>query len=118
VSLSSSYPISNLIRNAKLQRNDFFIFDFQLIRHFKLIPFHSSLAGTPLVDGAESIRIWMVAVNVLNKQLRTGENVSAFTVGLGRWVNKMVNNITECLTETRSWKVFGNTFGRKIRHEN
>jgi hypothetical protein len=118
VSLSSSYPISNLIRNAKIQRNDFLIFDFQLIRHFKLIPCHSSLARTPLVDGAEIIRIWTVAVNVLNKQLRTGENVSAFTVGLGRCANKMVNNITECLTEPRTWKVFGNHYGRKIRHEN
>jgi hypothetical protein len=70
------------------------------------------------VDGADSIQIWTAALNVLNKQLRAGEKVSTFTVGLSRWAKKMVNNITECLTQPRTWEVFGNTYERKIRHEN
>lgn len=70
------------------------------------------------MDGAESIRIWTVAVNVQNKQLRTGEKFSAFTVGLGRWANKIINNVTECLTGPRTWEVFGDAYGRKVRHEN
>jgi hypothetical protein len=46
------------------------------------------------VDGADGIRIWTVAVSVLNKQLRAGEKVSAITVGLGIWANKMINNFS------------------------
>jgi hypothetical protein len=49
--------------------------------------------------------------------LRTAEKVSAFTVVLGRWANKMINNITECLTRPRTWEVFGSNYGRKIKHE-
>jgi len=52
-----------------------YIYDISRLR-VKLIPLHSSLAGTVLVEGAESIRIWTVAVNILNKQLRTGEKFS------------------------------------------
>jgi hypothetical protein len=59
-----------------------------------MLPCHSGLARTLLVDGADSIRIWTVAVNVLNKQLRTREKVSVFIVELGSWANKMINNVS------------------------
>jgi hypothetical protein len=61
------------------------------------------MTHTQPVGGADSIQIWMVAVKVLKKQLRTGEKFSAFSIGSCGWANKMIDNVMECYVGRTLW---------------
>jgi hypothetical protein len=41
------------------------------------------MARPPVADGGEGLRIWRVAVNILNKQSRTADKAWASDLGLG-----------------------------------
>jgi hypothetical protein len=48
----------------------------------KWVPCHHDVACPQVADGGDGIQMWRVAVNILNKQLRTADGV---VLHLGGW---------------------------------
>jgi hypothetical protein len=48
------------------------------------------MARPQVVDGADSLQIWRVAANILNKQSRTDDNGWPSSLGVGRGANNPV----------------------------
>jgi hypothetical protein len=43
--------------------------------HVKWVPCHHGMAHPQVADGGDGLQIWRVAVNILNKLLRTADGV-------------------------------------------
>jgi hypothetical protein len=66
----------------KFRRN--FLFNFRSSPHVKWAPcHHDSMACPQIADGGDAVRVWRVAVNILNKQSRTADNGWSSSLGLG-----------------------------------
>jgi hypothetical protein len=51
------------------------------------VPCHHGMAHPQVVDGGDDLRIWKVAVNILNKQSRTADMGWSSILGVGRGAN-------------------------------
>jgi hypothetical protein len=51
------------------------------------VPCHHGMARPQVVDGGDSLQIWRVAANILNKQPRTADKGWASILGVGRGAN-------------------------------
>jgi len=50
-------------------------------------PCHHGIACPRAADGGDGLQIWRIAVNVLNKQLRTADKGDSSSFGVGRGDN-------------------------------
>jgi hypothetical protein len=53
----------------------------------KWVPCHHGMALPQVADGGESLQIWRVAANILNKQSRTADKGWPSSSGVGRGAN-------------------------------
>jgi hypothetical protein len=51
--------------------------------HVGWVPCHHGMAHPRVADGGDSLQIWRVAVNILNKQLQTADKGWSSSLGLG-----------------------------------
>jgi hypothetical protein len=58
------------------------------LSHVRWVPCHNSMARPQVADGGNSLQIWKVAANILNKQSRTPDKGWSSSLGVGRGVNK------------------------------
>jgi hypothetical protein len=54
-------------------------------------PFHHGVARAWVVGGGDSLQIWRVVVNVLNKQLWTANKGWSFSMGVGQGANNSLS---------------------------
>jgi hypothetical protein len=52
--------------------------------HVKWVPCHHGMACPQVADGGDSLQIWRVAANILNKQLQTADWGWPSSLGVGR----------------------------------
>jgi hypothetical protein len=52
--------------------------------HVKWVPCHHGMARPQVADGGESLQIWRVAANILNKKSRTADKGWPSSLGVGR----------------------------------
>jgi hypothetical protein len=52
---------------------------------YKYVPCHHSVACPQVADGEDSLQILSIAVNIMNKQLRTADKGWSSNLGVG-WV--------------------------------
>jgi hypothetical protein len=61
--------------------------EIKLCSHVKGVPCHHGMGRTQVADEAGDLQIWRVAVNILNKQLRTGDKGWSSSLWVGRGAN-------------------------------
>jgi hypothetical protein len=57
------------------------------VAHVRWVPWHHSMACPQVADGRDSLQIWRVAVNILNKQSWTTDKGCSSSFGFGHGVN-------------------------------
>jgi hypothetical protein len=55
--------------------------------HVRWVPCHRGVARPPVADGGDTLQIWRVSTNILNKQSRTADNGWSSCLGFGRGDN-------------------------------
>jgi hypothetical protein len=58
-----------------------------MFHHVKWVPCHHVVARPQVVDRGDSLQIWRVVANILNKQSRTTDRGWLSSLGVGRGVN-------------------------------
>jgi hypothetical protein len=51
------------------------------------VPCHHSMARPQVADGGNTLQVWRVAANILNKQSRTADKRWSSSLGVGRGAN-------------------------------
>jgi hypothetical protein len=55
--------------------------------HVRWVPCHHGMARPQVADREDTLQIWRVATNILNKQSRTADKGWPSTLGVGRGAN-------------------------------
>jgi hypothetical protein len=55
--------------------------------HVRWVPCHRGMARPQVADGGDALQVSRIAVNVLNKQLRTADKGWSCSLGVGRGAN-------------------------------
>jgi hypothetical protein len=55
--------------------------------HVKWVHCHHGMARPRVADRGDSLQIWRVAANILNKQSRSADSGWSSSLGVGRWAN-------------------------------
>jgi hypothetical protein len=58
------------------------------LSHVRWVPYHHGMARPKVADGGESLQIWRVAANMLNKQSGRADRGWSSSSGIGRGARK------------------------------
>jgi hypothetical protein len=76
-----------------------------------LVPCHHGKARPPVADGGESLQIWRVAANILNKQSRTADKGWSSSLGVG------VGLTTPHCTEVICYEMFQSARPKQLKKD-
>jgi hypothetical protein len=60
------------------------------LSHVRWVPCHHSMACPQVANGGNTLQVWRVAVNILNKQSRTADKGWPSSLGVGRGANSIL----------------------------
>jgi hypothetical protein len=73
--------------------------------HVNAVPRHNGMAPPEVADGGDDLQMWRVAVNILNKQLRTADKGWSSSLGVEGLTTPYRKNqlVTKCHKRPRIW---------------
>jgi hypothetical protein len=83
-----------------------FLFCNMSVPHVRWVPCHHGMARPQVADGGNTLQVWRVAANILNKNSRTADKGWPSSLGVGRGANNSsVKNhlVTKPNMKPRNW---------------